>query len=116
MNLTTLSPSMATRVAQWMRYGHKPDYKLLRECAYYPRGGCQDCAWESPRSECPFSHILIDTRIESPTGTPRVTSQKKEKGTAWGVSLTSLIKRLPPEVGREVEKLFNQYNQKGERR
>lgn len=94
-----LSPMMLSRVKN---YHHKIDRKLLSECAYYPRQGCQNCNWQSPNSDCRWSHILTDTRCGSAPIVQRVKKHSK-KGENW---MSQLVAKLPPSVQREVEEIM----------
>jgi len=98
MTVIDLSPSMALRVRDWYRLRNKLDVKLLFECAYYPRSGCQDCSWESPNPDCKWSHILIDTRIGG--GHLRMRDGKKKD------SLEKILSRLPKEVMEEIKMIL----------
>lgn len=64
-------PHISTRVPYIKAYqsrGHKIDSKLLAECAYYPREGCQYCRWDWPFPKCNVAHILVDTRCAGTRG------------------------------------------------
>lgn len=99
-----LSPMMLARVKN---YTHKLNRKLLSECAYYPRMGCQNCDWQSPNPDCKWSHILTDTRCDG--GAPPAMRKKVSKGsgTIWGVSVDKMIARLPPFARKEVEEILS---------
>jgi hypothetical protein len=99
MTVIDLSPSMALRVREWYRQRHKLDVKLLFECAYYPRGGCQNCSWDSPNSDCKWSHILIDTRVDG-SGQLRMRGGKKKD------SLEKILSRLPKEAMEEIKMIL----------
>jgi len=77
--------------------GYKIDFKLLTECAYYPRQGCQLCKWEWPLPECQFAHILVDTRIGGIAGW-KGGKQKKEKKE----KVIVIWEGLPDEVKGEI--------------
>lgn len=94
-----LSPAMLQRVKN---YNHKIDRRLLSECAYYPRMGCQNCSWQSPNPDCRWSHILIDTRCGGEPVIMRKRVIKKKEG--W---LRELINKLPPSAQREVEEIMS---------
>ena len=96
-----LSPMMQNRVAEWKRLGHSINLKLLSECAYYPRGGCQNCEWNSPNPDCKWSHILIDTRIDTSGLNIKIKMKKRERS-----DMEKLLTLLPPEARKEIEKLF----------
>jgi len=64
-------PHISTRlpyIREFQRKGHKIDRKLLDECAYYPRGGCQFCRWDWPFPKCQYAHILVETRCAGVRG------------------------------------------------
>lgn len=48
----------------WGSLGHELDEDLERECAYYPRAGCEKCKIEWPNQQCQYAHILVDTSIK----------------------------------------------------
>jgi len=96
-----LSPSMKERVDQWQRLGHKTDPTLLYQCSYYPRGGCQDCSFDSPKEDCKWSHILIDTRIDPPVKQTIKQVKKNRK-----INIEVLLSRLPVEVQDEIRKIL----------
>ena len=95
-----LSPSMQERVTEWQRLGHQLDVTLLYQCGYYPRGGCQDCSFDSPNDRCKQSHILIDTRINPPL--LNLKSKKQSKGK---VNFETLLSRLPEEAREAVRRI-----------
>lgn len=96
-----LSPSMQERVNQWQRLGHKTDPILLNQCAYYPRGGCQDCTFDQPNDSCKWSHILIDTRINPPLKQTIKQVKKNRK-----VNIDVLFSQLPEEVREEIRRII----------
>ena len=103
MPVIDLSPGMKVRVGEWGRQGHQLDIKLLFECAYYPRGGCQNCSWDKPNPKCPYSHILIDTRIGgAPIPPQRVVKVKKSERKFW----KELWEGLTPQLREEIEKVL----------
>lgn len=64
-------PHISTRLPYIKTYqssGHKIDPKLLNECAYYPREGCQYCRWDWPYPKCERAEILVKTRCAGVTG------------------------------------------------
>jgi len=98
-----LSPLMQKWVRLWIGSGHKLDERLLVECAYYPRGGCQNCSWDTPRPECQWSHILIDSRIDP----SEIRSVKKKKvRSVFGKDLEELMKQLTPSDRMKVEEIL----------
>jgi hypothetical protein len=101
MTVIDLSNSMQERVTEWKRVGHDLDTSLLFNCSYYPRGGCQDCTFDSPNLSCTKAHLLIDTRINPPLNLKtKIRSGKRE------VSLGGLISKLPKEAQEEVRKII----------
>lgn len=100
--IVDLSKSMQRRVIEWRRMGHQLDATLIHQCAYYPRGGCQFCQFDSPFSDCQWSHILIDTRINPPSITSQIKPNKNRKK---AVSLEVLLSRLPKEAREEIMRI-----------
>ena len=101
MTVINLSTSMQERVAEWKRNGHNLDATLLFNCSYYPRGGCQDCEFDSPNPDCSKSHLLVDTRINPP-----LNLKTKVKSGRKVVSLETLISKLPLEAQEEIRKII----------
>ena len=101
MTVIDLSPQMQQRVSEWKRNGHDLDVSLLFNCSYYPRGGCQDCSFDSPNSSCKWSHILTDTRIDPPLKQTIKQVKKNRK-----VNIEILLSRLPAEVQDEIRKII----------
>jgi len=112
----SISMVIAPYVREWVARGHSIDDKLLVECAYYPRGGCQHCSWNRPNPHCKWSHILVDTRIDpfhpSPTPTNPTPSKGKTDGQphfkAWGIDLSSLMKKVPKSMREEMERIIRE--------
>jgi hypothetical protein len=104
MAVIDLSFGMTARIREWYRLGNKIDVRLLFECAYYPRGGCQDCSWELPNSDCKWSHILIDTRIDG-DGHLRMREGRKRQE-----SLEKILSKLPKEVMDEIKQVLSGEN------
>src|SRR3989304_1397695 len=99
--LIDLSLSMKERVDEWQRRGHKTDQTLLYQCAYYPRGGCQHCSFDSPNDRCKWSHILTDTRIDPPLKQTIKQVKKNRK-----INIDGLLSRLPTDVQEEIRKIL----------
>jgi hypothetical protein len=102
-NVIDLSLGMTQRVREWYRLGNKLDVRLLNECSYYPRGGCQDCSWEAPNPDCKWSHILIDTRCDNRGNAGRIHLKVVKRKENW---LAALIAKLPKEAREEIEKVM----------
>lgn len=100
-----LSQSMQRRVIEYKRMGHKIDLTLLYECAYYPRGGCQDCSFGSPNADCKWSHILIDTRCNP--SIPSSTKHRDKTGKKV-INLDVLLSKLPEEIREEIRKIIQE--------
>ena len=98
-----LSPAMQERMREYQRMGHKIDETLLYECAYYPRGGCQNCTFDSPNDRCKWAHILIDTRINPPLNQTIKQVKKNRK-----INIDVLLSRLPKEVREEIRKILGE--------
>ena len=96
-----LSPIMKIRIKSWH---HKVDEKLLHECAYYPRGGCQDCHWMAPNPSCSYSHILIDTRIDT-----RGVNYGDRKRRTNPNNLANLLNKLPQNLKSQIEGIIKKY-------
>jgi hypothetical protein len=123
MSVTQVSPCNQDAVSNWQR-NHPIDGKLLSECSYYPRGGCQSCKWDWPNQRCDKAHILNDTRCQPILGwIPKVASHSINEGclrrststpsqptpkspTAWGRSLSKIFPSLPPEIQEEIRMSF----------
>lgn len=97
-----LSPSMAVRVRDWTRL-HKLDVTLLFNCAYYPRGGCQDCSFDAPNGRCKRSHILIDTQCNPPEISLKTKSRNRRKKE---ININILLSKLPTEIQEEIRKII----------
>lgn len=80
--------------------GHKIDFRLLSECAYYPQAGCQDCRWDWPLADCPRAHILVDTRMTPLAGW--VGKRRKESSP----SLERLLSTLSVEALEELRRIL----------
>jgi len=95
-------PIISTRIPYIRAYqdrGYKIDWKLLNECAYYPREGCQDCKWDWPLQECQFAHILVATRIKELKGwQAKSKAGKGKKQTTQEKFWKSLSKELQEEL------------------
>lgn len=108
IDLTCAGELTRRAIRDWMETGHSLDKKLLLECAYYPRGGCQDCTFTNPNPKCDKSHIL---KLEPPKHPGKVYNMHGEpikpkpvvnKMTAWGKDLTSIWSTLPEDVKSQV--------------
>lgn len=100
MTVIDISKRMQVRLSEWYRLGNKLDVKLLFECAYYPRGGCNDCSWDYPNGNCKRAHILIDTRIDG-GGHLRVKGGGRKKD-----SLERVLLKLPKEARDEIQMIL----------
>lgn len=105
--ILNLSKSMQKRVAAWHRQGHKLDTTLLNQCAYYPRGGCQHCHFDSPSSDCKWAHILKDTRINPPNISNQIKPNKRIKK----ADLDVLLSRLPEEAREEIMRFIRSWKE-----
>jgi len=104
-------PHISTRlpyIKEFQRHGHKVDKKLLYECAYYPRQGCEYCRWDWPYPKCSFAHILVDTRGAGVRGwkaDPSTRRQSKGKGKKQ-TKKEKFWESLPIELQEELKQMM----------
>ena len=105
-----LSPTRKNEL-KWLG-SYELDYKLLFECAYYPRppafmrkvSGCVKCSFDHPLRTCQFSHIL-DFSEYNPT------KQIKHKS-----EVEKLLEQLSEEDRLAVREYLSQINSTKKRR
>ncbi len=92
---TNLVSSRLPFIRLFIQNNHQVDDKLLQECAYYPRQGCEKCRWEYPLTTCPVAHILVDTRcggIEGWRAGARVVRERERD--VWATLPTFVKERI----------------------
>lgn len=102
-------PHISTRVPHIKAYqgrGHKIDRKLLDECAYYPREGCQYCRWDWPFPKCEVAHILVDTRCAGTRGWKPDRSVRRKKEGKRQTKKEKFWDSLPDELQKELRELM----------
>lgn len=103
-------PHISTRVQfikDYQSRGHKIDRKLLNECAYYPKEGCQYCRWDWPFPKCQVAHILVDTRCAGVVGW-KSTWRREKVGGKRKENPWKLLGKLPKELQEELMKLLEE--------